>query len=194
MPAIGRAILDLAPARKESWPAIRAEALDPAVHGRFDVIFSVNVLEHIPDLEGALRGMANVLAPGGTMVHFCPNYAIPYEPHFGIPLLPIKPDLTRHLFPTTIARIPGLWGDLNFITAQRVARVARALSLSAAFDRGALSSQLRRLETDPQFRARHGTLARALGGVIRTLRLPDLLAAVPGQFVTPMIVRLTHTA
>ncbi len=48
---------------------IRAEELCPSQHGVFQFIFSVNVLEHIPDLTGAIRGMASVLTPGGRMWH-----------------------------------------------------------------------------------------------------------------------------
>ncbi len=99
MPELGTAILNLAPARVgKGWLPIGAEKLDPAVHGHFDLIYSTNVLEHIPDLDGAFRGMASVLAPGGTMVHLCPNYLIPYEPHFGIPLVPFHPRITRICF------------------------------------------------------------------------------------------------
>ena len=39
--------------------------LDPAVHGRFDVVFSANVLEHVPDPVSALKRMQSVVAEGG---------------------------------------------------------------------------------------------------------------------------------
>ena len=40
----------------------------------FDIIFSSNVLEHIPDLDGALRECARVLKPDGKMVHVVPSH------------------------------------------------------------------------------------------------------------------------
>jgi hypothetical protein len=39
--------------------------LDPPLHGYYDLICSRNVLEYIPDLDGAFRGMASVLVRGG---------------------------------------------------------------------------------------------------------------------------------
>jgi SAM-dependent methyltransferase len=38
----------------------------PAAH--FDAIVCFSVLEHIPDADGAARGLARALAPGGTLV------------------------------------------------------------------------------------------------------------------------------
>jgi SAM-dependent methyltransferase len=44
------------------------EAVDH-VHGRFDLIVSLAVLEHVYDLSASLRAMDGLLAGGGTMVH-----------------------------------------------------------------------------------------------------------------------------
>ena len=35
---------------------------------------------------------------GGAMIHMCPNYFVPYEPHFGIPLIPFAPRATQRFF------------------------------------------------------------------------------------------------
>lgn len=40
--------------------------------GSFDLIISLDVLEHIPDYRAGLREMARVLKPGGTLVMTCP--------------------------------------------------------------------------------------------------------------------------
>jgi SAM-dependent methyltransferase len=51
----------------------------PANH--FDVIISINVLEHVDDLPGALRECKRVLRPGGLMLlHFPPFYS-PWGAH-----------------------------------------------------------------------------------------------------------------
>lgn len=47
----------------------------------FDLILSVETLEHIPDLTGAAREMARVLRPGGELVLTCPNRWFPFENH-----------------------------------------------------------------------------------------------------------------
>jgi 2-polyprenyl-3-methyl-5-hydroxy-6-metoxy-1,4-benzoquinol methylase len=55
---------------------------------KFDVIISNNVLEHVTDVELALSNLFHYLSENGMMIHSCPNYAFPFEPHFGIPLIP----------------------------------------------------------------------------------------------------------
>ena len=45
-----------------------AEQLSQNEHGQFDLIFSVNVLEHMHPLQRNLDAMAAVLAPGGLSV------------------------------------------------------------------------------------------------------------------------------
>jgi len=193
MPEIGSAILRGLPERLGTqWLSIGAEQLDPATHGQFDLIYSTNVLEHIPDLEGAVRGMAGVLAPGGTMVHLCPNYTVPYEPHFGIPLVPFFPRATAYLYRETVKRLPGIWEELNFITAFRVKRLARSNRLSISFDRGLLAAAMRRFDQDPLFRERQGGLAGKVQSTARALGLLGLLEKLPAEFASPMIMRLKH--
>ena len=41
--------------------------------GEFDLVFSSNLLEHLPDLPRALRGIHRVLADDGVAIHAVPN-------------------------------------------------------------------------------------------------------------------------
>lgn len=75
---------------------IGIEELDYKIQGEFDLIFSINVLEHVDNLELAFSKMSNVLSKSGMMIHHCPNYFIPYEPHFGIE--PLITHLSPKLF------------------------------------------------------------------------------------------------
>ena len=161
-----------------------AQDLDPARHGLFDVIFSVNVLEHIPHVECALDAMLRVLAPAGVMRHTCPNYTVPYDPHYALPLIPFAPQATAALVP----RVRGdeLWQSLNFITYSRVARFCRARGLDVTFDRGMLAQAFSRIGEDPAFRARRGRIAPAVYEALKRSGLLTLVRMLPPRWATPM--------
>ena len=62
---------------QESHPKITYEICDaedlPYESGRFDLIYSSNLLEHLPQPALALSEMRRVLRDGGVMVHVIPN-------------------------------------------------------------------------------------------------------------------------
>jgi SAM-dependent methyltransferase len=163
-----------------------AAELDPARDGVFDVIFSINVLEHCRPLGPSLDAIAAVLAPGGRMLHACPNYRVPYEPHLGRPLVPFAPRLTARLAPS-VARHP-MWPTLNFITAGDLARFARRAGLHCHLVPGVLADAVARLTRDPAFARRQGWAGRAARVALRT----GLLARVPPAWQTPMVAILTR--
>jgi SAM-dependent methyltransferase len=158
--------------------------LDPEVHGRFDVVFSANVLEHVPDPVSALELMQSVLAEGGVQRHVSPNYAFPYEPHFSVPLLPIVPFLTTALLSPRITET-GLWKSLNFVTARQVQHWARSAGVEVRFDCGVLAEAVERFLADEVFAERHA----GLSGVVRVLQrlgAVPLLRRLPVGLVSPM--------
>jgi 2-polyprenyl-3-methyl-5-hydroxy-6-metoxy-1,4-benzoquinol methylase len=174
-------------AKQAAMPVIEplcAEHLSPAEHGQFDLIVSVNVLEHMHPLHRNLDAMATVLAPGGRMVHTCPNYRVPYEPHYRVPLVPGRPALTRHIARRASAQ--PLWASLNWITAGDIRRFADRHGLTVEFSDGELAKSLQRLRHDPAF------ARRQRGPVVGALRLLDrigvvrLLGRVPATMMTPM--------
>lgn len=65
----------------------KAESL-PFDDESFDLVVSSQVLEHIPDREGAIRECHRVLKRGGACLHLMPNYAFPFEPHYRLPYPP----------------------------------------------------------------------------------------------------------
>lgn len=169
---------------------IEAERLDPAVHGLFDLIYSNNVLEHVGDPQAALASMASVLGPAGLSIHSCPNYSIPFEPHFRLPLVPGRPRWTATILPSRISG-SGLWRSLNFIRAADVERSARDLRLQVVFRQGALATSLDRLSDDPEFRDRHRLIAR-LAPLLRRLGITGLMRRLPPRWSTPMDFCLGH--
>jgi 2-polyprenyl-3-methyl-5-hydroxy-6-metoxy-1,4-benzoquinol methylase len=169
---------------------IEVDRLEPAKYGKFDLIFSVNVLEHIPDLSAAIAAMKSVLAPHGMMVHLCPNYTVPYEPHFGIPLVPFAPRITGRLVPG-IDKHPA-WPSINFITHGEVQRLAARFGLLVTFRRGLMYDAFVRLDTDQEFGARHTGMVRRIYRLLKTMRILSMLRHVPPALATPMIFECRH--
>jgi SAM-dependent methyltransferase len=167
----------------EAAPLVRcgAEELVPAKHGEFDVIFSINVLEHCRPMQPALRGIASVLAPGGRMLHLCPNYRVPYEPHLGAPLIPFAPQLTPRLWPAMAAH--EVWSSLNFITAGDLQRLARDAGLQLELVPGVMDELVARLATDEAF----GRRQRWVGRIAKVVARTGLFRVLPASWQSPMI-------
>ena len=168
-----------------------AVELAPTRDGPFDVVFSVNVLEHVHPLVASLDALAAVLAPGGRMLHTCPNYRVPYEPHFASPLVPLRPASTARLR-RALADDP-LWQSLNFITAGDIARFAARHDLTLRFRRDVLTDAIERLARDPAFARRQGWAGRAAAALGRT-GAHRWLRALPPTWLTPMVFELSSPA
>lgn len=54
--------------------------------GPFDIVLSNQVLEHIPDIDAFVAGIAKVSRPGTAGLHVCPGAWRPIEPHMKTPL------------------------------------------------------------------------------------------------------------
>lgn len=160
------------------------ETLMPAQHGSFDVIFSVNVLEHLDDLDGAFRGMVSVLAPEGVMVHNSPNYFVPYDPHFRLLLIPFAPQQTFWFKPSLSK--DAVWRSLNFITARRVLQLCKKQGLICTFRKGLLADAFQRLADDPIFRARQPAYLRLILAILNFTGGLGLLRYFPAVLATPM--------
>jgi len=158
----------------------------PDGEGPFDLIFSVNVFEHLEDWKQAVANSTALLTPKGAIIVLCPNYAIPYEPHFGIPIVggPVR---TRQLFARHIEKVEqevdahGLWNSLNFITVPALSRECHRLGIDLTFDRGVMARMLLRLDSDPEFRTRQATIA-GLARLLRVLGVGRLSQCLPARF------------
>jgi SAM-dependent methyltransferase len=151
------------------------------IGGPFDLIFSNNVLEHVDDVARTLTVLSESLSPQGVMVHHCPNYRVPYEPHFGVPLLPGRPAWTAKVLPERIGS-SDLWGSLNFVNAGEVMRLAEEFGASVEFERGALADSFMRLR-EPEFGERHPVLRRF--SVVVSV-LDPVVRRIPASWATPM--------
>jgi 2-polyprenyl-3-methyl-5-hydroxy-6-metoxy-1,4-benzoquinol methylase len=183
---IGFLLRDRLNIRDLAYLSLGAEELRQEDHGSFDVIFSVNVLEHIPDLQSAVDAMCRVLKHDGVMRHTCPNYIVPYEPHFGVPLVPFLPRLTAWLLPS--ARGTELWDSLNFVTTGQMKRAFSRRGLACKFSRETMYKAFVRLDSDAKYRERQGSrqVVAIAYGLLRRLGLLQLVAALPPSLATPM--------
>ena len=68
---------------------------------KFDLIFSINVFEHVEDQIQYLLKTHELLNKNGLNVILCPNYDFPYEPHFVIPII-INKKITKFIFNSKI--------------------------------------------------------------------------------------------
>jgi SAM-dependent methyltransferase len=165
-----------------------AEELSPQTDGFFDFSFSINVMEHIADIEKATSSISSVLKPGGVSVNTCPNYIVPYEPHFGIPLLPFFPGLTKYLFARKISENRPLWDSLNFITLTRVKRMAVQNELKVAFERGLILKSFMRFEEDHEFLERHkNSIVGRSYSFLKASKILGILGFLPPLMSTPMV-------
>ncbi len=168
---------------------LSAEQLDPAIVGKFDLIYSINVMEHIPvdNLELVFSKMKSVMTDTGAMYHHCPNYIIPFEPHYGLPLVPFFPQVTGKL---KGVNKEDLWASVNFITLPQVKKIAKALNLDVSFKEKVMKETFTRLEFDAQFASRHLFLVKVYK-VLKAVGIINLLGLIPPVLSTPMTYTLT---
>ncbi len=167
-----------------------AQHLNSDQHGQFDLIFSNNVMEHIPAWKNALSAMAKVLSGQGKMLHSCPNYSIPYEPHYGTPALRYFPNLSRRLFVSKDADL-GIWHSLNFITCRQIKQYCRLQGLHYHFQESLLYKALKRIDDDPLFKQRHQGIIANIATFIMRSGLGNMIKYIPATMATPMIVEIS---
>jgi SAM-dependent methyltransferase len=190
---IGAARLALAAQWGDQGPRrfldIDAALLGPE-HGEFDLAFSVHVLEHVTDLHGVITALQRRVRPTGRSIHTCPNYTVPYEPHFGVPLVPLLPAVTGRLLPGRISE-SSLWGSLNFVTARQVRAIAHRADIDVTFEPGVMAATAKRVESDATFRERQGVVGKLAAAAVASRAGRSLLERWPAKLATPMVFTLT---
>lgn len=166
-----------------------AEAL--TVSNRFDYAFSVNVMEHVGDVECALVNVGRSLKVGAHYRFTCPNYLFPYEPHFNIPTFFSK-QLTERLLRKKIyghAMLDpaGVWASLNWISVVCLQRMARRMrGLKITFSTSFFVATLERVASDPGFAQRRSPFTRNAILFLVRLRLHQLFRLMPA-FLQPVM-------
>ncbi len=150
---------------------------------QFDIIFSNNVLEHIPDLEQSLSAMKSVLRPNGLMIHNTINYFVPYEAHLNIVLVPFFPKLTEFFKPSL--KKSSLWNGLNFITTNRLKKICKSNNLCIKFKKDRLQKTFFRLDNNPGFADRQRYFV-SLYKILKLTRLIKIIDKIPITFTSPI--------
>ena len=151
-------------------PLVRGSQVDS---DSADYAFALNVVEHVPDMKSFFAGVLVHLKPQATLRVIHPNYAFPYEPHFGMPNLWSK-SLTKFLFREKIGNslrpnVWEFWDDLSWPTQLQVRRTLNASGYIASFSRDATHAYLSRTVWDDTFMGRKKHLAK-LGRYSRVVR------------------------
>lgn len=83
----------------------------------FDLVFSVTVLEHVRNVEQAMKESIRVLKPGKMLLAHIPNYNSFSEGHYNIPWLPyMNKSLAKLYVQHLFKRDPYFIDELNFTT------------------------------------------------------------------------------
>jgi SAM-dependent methyltransferase len=129
------------------------------VKKKFDLIFSIDTLEHIQNIEHTILSAKKMLAKNGKIIIICPNYSFPYEPHFNIPII-INKKITYKFFKRKILNeerknnSSGLWESINFITAKELESIAFKNSMNIKFFSEISQRLLIRVSEDENFKRR----------------------------------------
>lgn len=165
-----------------------------------DFAFSVNVMEHVNDVERVMANIASALVPGASYRFTCPNYLFPYEPHFNIPTL-LSKNLTARVFGRRIfesKNMPdplGTWLSLNWINVLQVQRIAAKLEgISVNFNRSLLVDTLERVVSDPHFASRRSPAMRFAMSLLVRVGLHRLLRFLPALSQPIMDCRIQKTS
>ncbi len=150
---------------------------------QFDLIFSFFVLEHLSCLNRAFNVMAGALEQNGLMVHRCPNYDIPFEPHYNVLLVPFKPELTALIYPALNKK--ELWRNLCFTTTRGITKLCVRNGMRPLFRKGMMASAFERVLTDSLFARRKRGFVR-LARFLCSTGMLKLVRRLPAVLDTPM--------
>lgn len=169
-----------------------------SVQNCFDYAFSINVMEHVENVELSLSLVGKSLKKNAIYRFTCPNYSFPYEPHFNCLTLFSK-SLTEKFFGKQIflnKLIPdaqGTWESLNWINVIQIKRRIKQLpELSVSFNQKLLVSTLNRIVIDREFAKRRSKWICLGIKMLVKLRLHYLTWFIPTIFQPIIDCKITR--
>jgi len=144
---------------------------------KYDLIFCINVFEHLNDWRNFLDKISFLLNENGKLIVLCPNYGFPYESHFRIPIL-LNKKITYKVLKKFIRIFEnkndclGLWDSLNFVKKREIMNHLKhskfSKNLKIIDHISILDFMVNRIINDREFRKRQrsiGFIAIALKGL-----------------------------
>lgn len=178
-------ILDLARLTDCAPKIVDVKAEDFCWVNCFDYAFSVNVMEHVENVDLAIKNIVQSIKTSTTYRFTCPNYWFPYEPHFNIPTI-ITKKITEKVFWRKIAgnkKLPdpiGTWRSLNWISVAKIKKTVKAIEkTSVRFNRNFLTQTLNRVTTDKEFAKRRSGFVVIVIKVLVAIGLHRFTALIP---------------
>ncbi|MDC0182972.1 class I SAM-dependent methyltransferase [Nitrosomonadales bacterium] len=158
------------------------EKFNPRI--KYDLIYCVNVFEHLNDWRKFLLLATEWLSKDGKIVILCPNYGFPYESHFNIPVI-INKSLTFSIFKKSIIkqekdmRIEGTWKSLNLVKKKEVLHFIKSKpSLELFDDISIIDIIIKRFMNNREFRERQ-RLMGAIAVFVQKIGLLKILKLFP---------------
>ena len=150
---------------------------DLSTNYKYDLIFCINVFEHLNNWRNFLKKMSSLLKKNGKLIVLCPNYGFPYESHFRIPIL-LNKKITYCFFKKFIRSFEnkndcvGLWESLKIKKKRDVIDYLKdsiySKNLAMKDNLSILDFMVNRITSDRELRKRQriiGTIAIALRGI-----------------------------
>lgn len=156
---------------------------------KYDIIFSINVFEHVEDINYCINKAIKLLANNGKLIILCPNYSFPYEPHFNIPII-VNKKITYYFFSSYINKNKNYykcwnteecWESLNWINYKRIKKLCNVENYSLYIDKDITQRIIDRLLLDKALIKRKGFLVK-ICKLINMINLPYLYSFLPGSF------------
>lgn len=184
--SIQQTVLEYCKLNNINFNIIDSNAEDFISSEKFDFIFSINVLEHIKEPFMAIDKMKNVLNKDGEIFIHCPNYLIPYEPHFRCFLLPFGKNINEFVFKNKIKQKQELWNDLNFINYNQIIKYVKNKKLFIKFNNKIAYDLLNRLTVDKEFSERMPKLVVLVNKMLLLTKTTNLLKLISPKLQSPM--------
>jgi SAM-dependent methyltransferase len=115
-------------ARRGRITRAAAESL-PFRDGSFDVVYCVSTLEHVADRTQALREIARVLGPAGTLYLHTPSCWSCFENHYKLLWIPGLPKWLGRAYLAARRRPPAFLDSLSLTTVGECTRVLTAAGM-----------------------------------------------------------------